>query len=184
MKRFFSLFIVLLAALSVSAKPVTSSEAAGIAGLFVESAASEQAPLRCVAARALPNSQVPYYVFTGVDGKGFVIVAGDDCAYPVLGYAESGYLDMEHLPSNVQGWLSKYESQLAAAIADSLEPSAPIAAAWVQMRQPTVLYSRSSSRDHHAGVVPKNAGALGSTKAGRKEKRIPIFEPTGMCELR
>lgn len=38
------------------------------------------------------SEEQPYYIFTGADGKGFVIVAADDVARPVLGYSVDGVI--------------------------------------------------------------------------------------------
>lgn len=142
MRKHFLLFCLLIVSVLLNAKPVTPTEAAGIAGLFVESNTLQKTHLRRIATRGVQTEQAAYYVFTGEDDKGFIIIAGDDCAYPVLAYSESGSIDMNNLPSNVRSWLGKYESQLHAAMTDSLEATAPIAAEWAKMRQAAAVGSR------------------------------------------
>lgn len=54
-----------------------------------------------------------YYVFNNGDGDGFVIVSGDDSTAEVLGYADSGSLDLDHLPDQLQVWLDGYAEEIA-----------------------------------------------------------------------
>ncbi|MBR5084259.1 MAG: C10 family peptidase [Prevotella sp.] len=53
-----------------------------------------------------------YYVF-GLDGEGFVIVAGDDSAYPVLGYSDHGNISADAMPDNLRYWLDSYAREIA-----------------------------------------------------------------------
>lgn len=60
-----------------------------------------------------------YFVIDIGQEEGFIIVAGDDRMYPVLGIADRGHFDLYGLPGNMQGllegyqhaayWLSSYE---------------------------------------------------------------------------
>lgn len=48
----------------------------------------------------------PYYVVTR-DGGGFVIIAGDDNAFPVLGISDKGSFKTENMPSQVKWWMDR-----------------------------------------------------------------------------
>ena len=50
----------------------------------------------------------PYYIFNAINDGGFVIVSGDNRAEEILGYSDTGSLDMENLPKNVGLWLEGY----------------------------------------------------------------------------
>lgn len=50
-------------------------------------------------------SEPAFYVFDNPDGKGFVIVSGDDMAYPVLGYSFENDFETENMPPHVKAWL-------------------------------------------------------------------------------
>ncbi len=53
------------------------------------------------------------YVFNiGTDG-GFVIVSNDDRTTPILGYGDSGSIDPDNLPANLNAWLQGYADQIA-----------------------------------------------------------------------
>lgn len=53
-----------------------------------------------------------YYVFNIGTNSGYVIAAGDDCAPAILGYADSGSIDLEAMPENMKSWLEEYASQI------------------------------------------------------------------------
>lgn len=55
-----------------------------------------------------------YYVFNREGGNGFIIIAGDDRAKPVLGYADSGSFEPVNLPDNFRHWLESCREQLDA----------------------------------------------------------------------
>ena len=58
------------------------------------------------------SNEVDYYVFNIGAQQGFVIVAGDDRAHPVLGYAEKGSFDPDNLPANLRGMLVHYQKEI------------------------------------------------------------------------
>ncbi len=57
-------------------------------------------------------TQEDFYVFNAENNGGFVIISGDDRTEEILGYADSGSLDMDNLPSNLKGWLEGYSKQI------------------------------------------------------------------------
>ena len=64
-------------------------------------------------ARRVRSGEAPcYYVFNVGQQEGFVIIAGDDLAPQVLGYSNSGSLDMDQLPCNMQEWFESCEAQI------------------------------------------------------------------------
>lgn len=52
-----------------------------------------------------------YYAFN-IDGGGFIIVAGEDRAYPVLGYSDQGHLDYNNLPDNFKALMRSYKEEI------------------------------------------------------------------------
>ncbi len=53
------------------------------------------------------------YAFNINDGNGFVIVAGDDVAKPILGYCDSGSFDADNIPVNMKAWLNSYAEEIS-----------------------------------------------------------------------
>ena len=64
-----------------------------------------------------PTSQglkqnAPYYVFNASDGKGYVIISGDERAYEVLGYSDNGTLSDETMPCAMRMLLDYYADEI------------------------------------------------------------------------
>lgn len=71
-----------------------------------------------------------YYVFNNANGKGFVIVAGDDVVMPVLGYSFQNSFPQNDLPANLKGWLDGLSGQIYAARRDNLKSTSAVKQAW------------------------------------------------------
>ena len=54
-----------------------------------------------------------FYVFTGSNGRGFVIVSADDCTTPILGYSEDAPFVFDSMPDHIREWLQGYEDEIA-----------------------------------------------------------------------
>ena len=120
MKKLSLLLISLLACMTLSAGEVTEEEALQKARQFMKGKQFKQRNLRRAASTTGNNS---YYVFNAENNDGFVIVSGDDRTTAILGYGNTGNLDMKNLPENVKWWLESYARQIAA-LDTSLEPVA------------------------------------------------------------
>ncbi len=59
------------------------------------------------------QSAPAYYIFASEGEEGYLVVAGDDCAAPLLGYSTSGELDSDNIPPAMQAWLDEYASQIS-----------------------------------------------------------------------
>lgn len=109
----------LLAALSIDARTLTPEEAlARVAG-------DTDAPVR---ARSKSASGTPrlmsqtrtsagdpaVYLFDNA-GEGYMLVAADDLARPLLGYSETGDVTQTDIPPQMQWWLSEYAREIEAA---------------------------------------------------------------------
>lgn len=57
------------------------------------------------------------YVFNNDGGKGYMVLAGDDVAMPVLGYNNHGTIDGKALPPQLEWWLQEYARQIEYAVA-------------------------------------------------------------------
>lgn len=58
------------------------------------------------------SSHAAYYVFNRTDQPGFVIVAGDDVAMPILGYSFESNFQVEGMPENIRYWMQGLRSQI------------------------------------------------------------------------
>ena len=81
-----------------------------------------------------------FYIFNNVNGPGFVMVSGDDCAIPILGYSGDKNCIGGELMDNVRSWLGYYDGTIGAAILNGDVATPEIAAQWNNLRagnQPT-----------------------------------------------
>ena len=79
-----------------------------------------------VSLRSSAGTTVYFYVFNIGNDNGFIIISGDDRAYPVLGRSSEGSFDPEHLPPAFAQWLQMYREEIADVINRNLDiPTAP-----------------------------------------------------------
>ena len=87
-----------------------------------------------------------YYVFDNVSGGGFVIVAGDDVASPVLGYSFTEEFPEGTLPPNIQDWLDGLREEINAARRGGWEAEAAVTRAWQNTRSGDVVVDLETAR--------------------------------------
>lgn len=75
--------------------------------------AAEAARARLVKTGYTSQQQPAYYIFDNASDKGYMILAADDVAMPVLGYSESGSINPDDMPENLRGWLENYADEIA-----------------------------------------------------------------------
>lgn len=133
-RRLLLNFLVSMLLVGVAqAAPVSLSRATAIAETFLTNSAPVVPGLKRVPARprlarvAAPQSA--YYVFENEAG-GFVIVSGDDVAYPILGYSNDSASDTLYMPSNVKAWLEGYAADIQTALDNGLQQSDEVKRAW------------------------------------------------------
>lgn len=87
-----------------------------------------------------------FYIFNNEDGKGFVIIAADDCVTPILGYSYDNNFAAENLPPNLKGWLDGYAEQIQAAVETRVIATEEIRTEWGCLRQSQNLPIRSETQ--------------------------------------
>ena len=113
MKRILFLIALGLLTISMWAQQLTEQEAMDRALEYL----NEKAPAK---ARGLASSRLTtakvgaksIFAFNR-EGGGYLIASGDSRALPVLGYSDSGTIDWERLPENMQAWLKQYDEAIA-----------------------------------------------------------------------
>lgn len=119
MKKLLSLLAVALTCTSAGARTVSADRAAAIASEVLPGVAFDS-PRRAPSRVASDSQATPFYVFNATRGAGFVIVAGDDRLPAVLGYADSGSLDLTDAPDALIALLD-----MSASMIDRLDSPAP-----------------------------------------------------------
>ena len=105
-----------------------SIEAHRVAGKQAHFVVQQQPNMRKVRQNT-GNSYAPYYIFNNENG-GFVIVAGDDCATPILGYSTEGSIDSDNLPIQLEELLNAYAEEIQLAVENNDQATDSIQALW------------------------------------------------------
>ncbi|MDR0538352.1 MAG: thiol protease/hemagglutinin PrtT [Tannerellaceae bacterium] len=121
----FILFLIVSNIFLVKAKQVDVAKAREIAMAFAANGGVlRSASVNLVYTAVLkvqplqPSEEIPlFYIYNTGDNAGFVIVAADDVASPILGYAAEGSFSAHNMPENLSRWLSGYEKNISSAIA-------------------------------------------------------------------
>ncbi|MGX8712404.1 MAG: C10 family peptidase [bacterium] len=108
MKKHLSyfLFLLLISHFSLShAKPVDLSTAQRAAENLLQKTVVDATPVQFTEC----------YLFLGVDGQGFALLAADDCVRPILGYSLIGSFPPEELPRHVLDWIEGRQHDISKA---------------------------------------------------------------------
>ena len=104
-KIILALSMLLIMTTFAKAAPVDGETARTIGLKF-----SKSSDLQLVTTYKLQNGDVAFYVFN--TEKGFVIVAGNDIAVPVLAYSNEGHFDEENMPPQMRDYLNNFVGQI------------------------------------------------------------------------
>ena len=133
MKRFYICVLTLFfAAMQIVAAPVDPERALEIANDFWASNVSlkkrvrfklvpAEGALKASSRTTTSKEHDAYYVFTGTDNNGFVIVSGDDRLNPIVGYSTSSISGK--IPPALTAWLDEYSEYVNDVRTGKTEPS-------------------------------------------------------------
>ena len=129
-RKLFFAALVLIFALPAFAKQVDVETAKNVARTFwtLNFGKHTRSPFSDVT----PQTEfTKFYILN--TGDGFVIVAADDIASPILGYSDAGNFDPQNIPVNMLGWLRGYENEINYGISNGITASAEIATNWEKL---------------------------------------------------
>ena len=75
-----------------------------------------------------------FYIFNNVNEPGFVLISGDDCAIPILGYSGTSNCKGGELPENIRSWFGFYDGTIGAAMQNGEVATPEIAEQWNDLR--------------------------------------------------
>ena len=142
MKKISTFFAALVICLSVFAKPVDVNDALVVARNFWSQHSDRPFPEMVDVAELYGLTEM--YLFASVADDGFVIVAKDDIAKPILGYSTDNGIQARTLPENLLGWLNHYSGEIASARNAGYEGSEFSDAEWNNLRNNT--YAAANGR--------------------------------------
>lgn len=114
----------------IQAKQISADQAIKVGVSFLQ---SESLNLEHVEkARFLPDTttHVLYYIFNDQSNNAFVIVSGDDAAYPILGYSKESLFRIKDVGSNIDKWFEGYKKELRFIIQTKLPATTEIINEW------------------------------------------------------
>lgn len=153
MKRFFFLWFLFFSGI-VLAGNVSEDQARQIAVSFWQSAPvtrggipSLQMVFHSEDLVTRSSVQSPaYYVFDNTGGPGFVIVAGDDVAMPVLGYSFEHEFSKDNLPANLKAWLEYMRDEVNEARRSGAKAESAVTRAWSQVEVGTPVVELETAK--------------------------------------
>jgi len=146
MKKIFTFLVLYLIATLAYAKQVDVATAKSIGQVFLsaksntllKSAANLQLVHSAQSKSGIAASPVQqsafYYIFNAAQ-QGFVIVAADDAAAPILGYSDQGAFDPANVPQNVAKWMEGYKSEIRYLVENKVKPTPEIEEQWRQLKR-------------------------------------------------
>ena len=132
MKKTLSLLLLVLFSIGiVTAEPVGVEKARTVALNFLKMAdpANTQLTQQSLIDITSTTPFREFYVFS-VQEKGFILVSGDDCATPILGYSMNNPFVGKDIPENVKGWLDDYEKQITDMKENDTPPAPEVSTEW------------------------------------------------------
>lgn len=90
-----------------------------------------------------------FFIFNVKNGDGFVIVAADDNATPILGYSDESDFTPQNIAPHIAKWLEGYKNQMRYIIDNKLPQTDKIKESWLSLKGP-----QSGSSTIAASVAP------------------------------
>jgi hypothetical protein len=144
MKRLSTLFLLLLIYCVSFAKPIDEATAKKVGQHFLATrahnplaAAQLSLALKAGSMAYNPNATATginyYYIFNVTNGDGFIIVAADDNATPVLGYSNEVDFDATNIAPQTAKWLEGYKNQIRYIIQNNIKQTDEIKNDWAEL---------------------------------------------------
>lgn len=123
MRKLFLGLAALMLSMTVLAERVSQEDAALVANNFMNvgntvSGVQKAPAKKMVLKKAATASENQYYVYENANGEGWVMVAANDVAHPILAYSNTGTFRMDNQPANLKVWLRGYDRQITRAAQD------------------------------------------------------------------
>src|SRR5579863_8474889 len=127
----FLVLALIVGTLSVKANPIDVNVAQKVAENFYASTHTTAGNFAIAYTERDANGVPVYYVFNvNGDTKGFVIVAADDAAHPIMAYSDEGSFVIPETNNNVSFWLQMRKSEVIAMRAQKVTATHDITGEW------------------------------------------------------
>ena len=127
------------------AAPVDANRAKSLGQKYVQNTLGKRsADLTLVYTETCASGVDALYVFNF--DNGYIIVAADDRAYPILGYCDDGVFDVDNVPEGLRYYLGHYARQIQFAIDEKLTVDPEVAEQWYLLDKEGVIMRTRSNR--------------------------------------
>ena len=151
---FFTAALALLFGQAI-ASPVDVNQAREIGMKYLKNnTAKQMTELMLAYTQQTESGTDALYVFN-FDG-GFMIVAADDVAQPILAFGEEGQFDANIIPDGLAYYLRHYARQIDYAVANNMTPEPEVAAQWESIRNGESILNTRGTRGDIAPMVTLN----------------------------
>ncbi|MBO7618767.1 MAG: leucine-rich repeat protein [Bacteroidales bacterium] len=142
------LLAILMRALGMKAHPVDMNIAREIGFSYMNTNGKAQMrsvnDLQLAATYSIDSGEAAFYIFN--TPTGFVIVSGDNCVTPILGYSEERQFDVENIPIQLQDYLQGFVKQIEHVIKNHLGADEQTTQQWEMVRATGRLIDIRSDR--------------------------------------
>ena len=144
MRNKFLLFVLLITfSVSMWGERISQDDAALVANHFMNAtphaavSGAHKAPAKRMVLKKVQatTEEQQFYIYENADGEGWVMVAANDIAKPILAYSHEGYFRTDNQPANVKCWLGKYNKQIKQAEENGAQATEEVKQAWKQLRK-------------------------------------------------
>ena len=137
------------------ASPVDVNTARQLSLKYVQENASKKvANLDLAYTQTTESGADALYVFN-FEG-GYMIMAADDVAQPILAFGEEGCFDANNIPDGLAYYLRHYARQIEYAVTNNIPADPEIAEQWEQVRRYGVIRSERATRGDVAPLISTN----------------------------
>ena len=146
MKKLSLLGLAMVFAMGAAfAAPVSVNQAKNLGTKYVQHSLDKRsADLTLAYTKTCESGVDALYVFNY--DHGYVVVAADDRAFPILGYGEDAPFDVNNIPEGLRYYLGHYARQIQYAIDENLAVDPEIAEQWYLLDKEGVIMRTRSNR--------------------------------------
>ena len=113
MKKTLVMALGMLSAVGMSAAPITPQQAlSALKSSRLKALSTDKVVQTPVYTARTANGTSGAYVFNYKSGRGYVVLAADDAAYPVLGYSDQGSVNVSDMSPELKWWLDRVSAQI------------------------------------------------------------------------
>ena len=135
MNKLILSFIAILLWIEAFAEPIDVNSAKRVAESFLASIEVKNFGELYDITSTTPFKE--FYVFS-IGDDGFILISGNDCTVPILGYSFTNRFDIDNMPQNVKSVLDSYEEEIKFFKSQSNNDNNAIAEQWKMLKSGTM----------------------------------------------